>query len=105
MEDADIDKAVDAAIASKFFFGGSVCTCNDRMYLHAAIHDEFLDKFLARVKALRVGDPTDPESDIGPRISAVEVAKLKQIAARAIEQKATQLTDIKATGEEFVRGH
>jgi lactaldehyde dehydrogenase / glycolaldehyde dehydrogenase len=105
MEDADIDKAVDAAITSKFFFGGSVCTCNDRMYLHAAIYDQFLDKFLARVKALKVGDPTDPKSDIGPRISAVEVAKLKQIVSRAIEQKATQLTDTKAAGKEFDRGH
>src|SRR6202167_4040550 len=50
MEDADVDKAVEAAVASKFFFGGSVCTCNDRMYLHAKIHDEFLDKFVGKVK-------------------------------------------------------
>jgi lactaldehyde dehydrogenase/glycolaldehyde dehydrogenase len=105
MEDADIDKAVDAAVSSKFFFGGSVCTCNDRMYLHAKIHDAFLDKFLARVKALKVGDPTDPKIDIGPRISAVEVAKLKQIVARAIEEKATQLTNIEAGTHEFDRGH
>jgi lactaldehyde dehydrogenase/glycolaldehyde dehydrogenase len=105
MEDADVDKAVEAAVASKFFFGGSVCTCNDRMYLHAKIHDEFLDKFVGKVKALRVGDPTRPTSDIGPRISAVEVDKLKHMAARALEQKATQLTDIKPVGAEFERGH
>ena len=59
MDDADIDKAVDAAVTSKFFFGGSVCTCNDRMYLHREIHDEFLDKFLAKVKKLKVGDPDE----------------------------------------------
>jgi len=96
---------VEAAVASKFFFGGSVCTCNDRMYLHAKIHDEFLDKFVGKVKALRVGDPTQPTSDIGPRISAVEVDKLKHMAARALEQKATQLTDIKPVGVQFERGH
>ncbi len=46
MDDTDIDKAVDAAVVSKFFAGGSVCTCNDRMYLHRAIHDAFLEKFV-----------------------------------------------------------
>ena len=57
MDDADIDKAVDAAVTSKFFFGGSVCTCNDRMYLHRKIHDAFLDKFLAKVKNSRSAIP------------------------------------------------
>ncbi len=71
MDDADVDKAVDAAVTSKFFFGGSVCTCNDRMYLHKTIHDAFLDKFLAKVKKLKVGDPTS-DVQVGPRISAVE---------------------------------
>jgi pimeloyl-ACP methyl ester carboxylesterase len=93
MEGADIDKAVDAAIASKFFFGGSVCTCNDRIYLHAAIHDQFLDKFLARVKALKVGDPTDPKSDIGPRISAVEVASSSRLSrARSSRRRRSSRT-------------
>ena len=105
MDDADIDKAVAAAVQSKFFFGGSVCTCNDRMYLHAKIHDEFLDKFVARVKTLKVGDPSAETSQIGPRISAVEVDKLRQMTARALEQKATQLTDLKPSGAEFERGH
>jgi lactaldehyde dehydrogenase / glycolaldehyde dehydrogenase len=105
MEDADIDKAVEAGVASKFFFGGSVCTCNDRMYLHAKIHDEFLDKFVAKVKTLRVGDPTQPTCDISPRISAIEVDKLKQMSALALEQNATQRTDVKPSGAQFERGH
>ena len=84
MDDADIDKAVDAAVTSKFFFGGSVCTCNDRMYLHKTIHDEFLDKFLAKVKKLKTGDPTG-DVQVGPRISAVEVSKLEAMKAKAIE--------------------
>ncbi len=105
MEDADIDKAVDAAIASKFFAGGSVCTCNDRMYLHARIHNEFLDKFVTKVKVLKVGDPTQAGSNIGPRISAVEVSKLQQITTRALEQNAEQILDTKPRTPIFERGH
>ena len=104
MDDADVDKAVDAAVTSKFFFGGSVCTCNDRMYLHKTIHDAFLDKFLAKVKKLKVGDPTS-DVQVGPRISAVEVNKLEAMKAKAIEQKATPLIEGKAQGAGFERGH
>ena len=105
MEDADIDKAVDAAIASKFFYGGSVCTCNDRMYIHRSIHDQFMEKFVARVRTLKVGDPTDPASHIGPRISRAEVDKLQRLVAGAIEQKAVQLTETPPSLASFERGH
>ena len=105
MEDADIDKAVDAAIASKFFYGGSVCTCNDRMYIHHSIHDQFMEKFVARVRTLKVGDPTDAASHIGPRISRAEVDKLQRLVAEAIEQKAVQLTETPGSLALFERGH
>jgi len=107
MEDADIDKAVEAAVASKFFAGGSVCTCNDRMYLHRKIHDEFMEKFVARVSRLTVGDPTT-DVNIGPRISGGEVAKLSQMVSRAVEQKATLLSDTQPAAADkagFERGH
>jgi lactaldehyde dehydrogenase/glycolaldehyde dehydrogenase len=104
MDDADIDRAVEAAVTSKFFFGGSVCTCNDRMYLHRKIHDEFMDKFVAKVKALKVGDPTT-DVNVGPRISNIEVEKLKKMVARALEQKATLVSETKPAGSTFERGH
>ena len=65
------------------------------MYLHRTIHDEFLDKFLTKVKKLKVGDPTS-DVQVGPRISAVEVNKLEAMKAKAIEQKATPLIEGKA---------
>jgi lactaldehyde dehydrogenase/glycolaldehyde dehydrogenase len=105
MEDADIDKAVDAAVKSKFFFGGSVCTCNDRMYLHEKIRDEFLEKFVVQVKALRVGDPTEAESQIGPRISDLEVQKLKTMVTQALAQGATTLSETTLTGPLFGKGN
>jgi lactaldehyde dehydrogenase/glycolaldehyde dehydrogenase len=105
MDDADIDKAVEAAVASKFFAGGSVCTCNDRMYLHLRVYDEFMEKFVARAKALKVGDPNDPESQIGPRISAVEVDKLKQMVAAALKEGAMTIAEQRADGAGFDRGN
>ena len=105
MEDADIDKAVDAAVKSKFFFGGSVCTCNDRMYLHTKIRDEFMDKFVAQVRALRVGDPTVEASQVGPRISDVEVQKLKSMVTQALAQGATTLSETALTDSMFSKGN
>ena len=105
MADADIDKAVDAAVTSKFFFGGSVCTCNDRMYLQASIYDQFMEKFTAKVKALKVGDPTDASTTIGPRISKMEVDKLKAMVARALEQNAKPLADMSSSDASFSKGH
>ena len=105
MDDADIDKAVDAAVTSKFFFGGSVCTCNDRMYLHAKIHDQFMEKFVARVKALKVGDPTSDATQVGPRISKAEVEKLRAMVVKALEQKATKLVELKSDDAAFAKGH
>ena len=105
MEDADIDKAVDAAVTSKFVFGGSVCTCNDRMYLHDKIRDEFMEKFVARVQGLRVGDPTKADSQVGPRISDIEVQKLKGMVQQALEQGATTVSETKLSDEMFAKGN
>lgn len=104
MADADVDKAVEAAVTSKFFFGGSVCTCNDRMYLHGAIHDEFMDKFVARVRALKVGDPTRDGTQVGPRIGPVEVDKLRAMVAKALEQGAVTVSETALTDDMFGRG-
>ena len=67
-EDADIGAAVQAAVASRFENCGQICICNERMYVHEQIADEFLDRFVRAVKALKVGDPTTLV-DIGPKFS------------------------------------
>ncbi|MCP4386352.1 MAG: aldehyde dehydrogenase family protein, partial [Hyphomicrobiales bacterium] len=78
MEDADVDAAVSAAITARFTNCGQICTCNERMYLHRNVADEFMSKFLDRAGALTIGDPlTNP--DMGPKISGPEVAKIKEI--------------------------
>ncbi|MCR4471587.1 aldehyde dehydrogenase family protein [Burkholderia sp. SCN-KJ] len=103
MDDADVDRAVEAAFSSKFFSAGTTCTANDRMYLHASIYDQFVEKFVKRVNALTIGDPKEPV-DIGPRVNASEVAKLRRICATATVEGAVQLNE-KREELDHKRGH
>lgn len=83
MQDADIDAAVKAAVTARFTNSGQICTCNERMYLHRAIADEFLAKFTAAAAALTIGDPLGAV-DMGPKVSGAEVAKVTEIVARGV---------------------
>lgn len=87
MEDADLDSAVAAAVGSRFYNCGQVCTCNERTYVHAAVYDEFLSKLLPAVEALRVGDPST-DVDCGPKISAPELDKVAAMVAQAVSDGA-----------------
>lgn len=105
MEDADIDRAVQAALFAKLLCGGQICTGNERMYLHEKIHDEFLEKFVKAMAETSVGDPmTDVQ--LGPKISAFEVKKLEDMTATAVAEGAEILTGgERPQGETFARGH
>lgn len=88
MEDADVDAAVSAAIAARFANCGQICTCNERMYLHRDIADQFLEKFVSAARALSIGDPME-DCDLGPKVSKVEVTKVAEIIQRSIVDGAT----------------
>jgi lactaldehyde dehydrogenase/glycolaldehyde dehydrogenase len=83
-EDADIGAAVTAAVASRFENCGQVCISNERMYVHERIADAFLERFVAAVSRLRVGNPLELV-DVGPKFSAAELDKVDRMvtAARA----------------------
>jgi succinate-semialdehyde dehydrogenase/glutarate-semialdehyde dehydrogenase len=68
-DDANIDQAVGALMASKFRNAGQTCVCADRILVHSAIHDEFVDKLAACVKEIRVGPGMDASTTMGPLIS------------------------------------
>ena len=105
MDDADLDLAVDAAVAARFANCGQVCTCNERMYLHRDIADEFTERFVAKTRALVVGDPMD-SPDLGPKISAGEVDKIASIVAEGVEAGAEVLLEGgPLDGERHERGH
>jgi acyl-CoA reductase-like NAD-dependent aldehyde dehydrogenase len=77
-EDADIDRAIDGAVAGmRFTRQGQSCTASSRIYVHDSIHDTFVDKLRARVDTLKMGDPLDEETDIGTIISEQQMARVK----------------------------
>lgn len=105
MEDADIDAAVEAAAVARYTNCGQVCTCNERVYVHRAVADEFKAKFVARSKAVRMGDPmTDP--DLGPKVSGVEADKVEAMIDEALAGGAEALLrGGRIRDGDFARGH
>jgi lactaldehyde dehydrogenase/glycolaldehyde dehydrogenase len=91
-EDANIDEAVDAALHSRFDNCGQVCTCNERMYVHEHIYDVFMDKFLAKVNALKMGNPMEDDTDIGPKVNAAEIENMKHLVEVSVKEGATIAT-------------
>ena len=91
-EDADLDQAVEGALHSRFDNCGQVCTCNERMYVHEAIYDEFMSRFMAKVEALKLGDPMLEETDVGPKMNEAGVLHLEQLVTESVREGATVLS-------------
>ena len=68
--DADLDEAVSAAMMANFYSQGEVCTNGTRVFVDASIQDAFLERLKARTEKLKLGDPLDPATQVGPLISA-----------------------------------
>jgi lactaldehyde dehydrogenase/glycolaldehyde dehydrogenase len=105
MSDANIDAAVAAAVTARYTNCGQICTCNERMYLHNAIFDEFMDKFVAASKALTVGDPMTAV-DIGPKVSRVERDKVASTIAASVDAGAeVLLAGGVLSNDKYAKGH
>ncbi|MEP2687580.1 aldehyde dehydrogenase [Maribacter dokdonensis] len=105
-EDADIDAAVDAALHSRFDNCGQVCTCNERMYVHEDIYHEFMNKFIQKTKALKVGDPMLEDSDMGPKVNKSELEHMEHLVKVSLDEGATIATGGKRlSGGEFDKGY
>lgn len=89
--DADLDRAVPAAVFGSFFHQGQICMIANRIIAESSIHDEFLDRFIERVRVLRSGDPSLPETDIGPIINAGQLEGIQDKLARSLAAGAQQL--------------
>ncbi len=105
-EDADIDAAVEAALHSRFDNCGQVCTCNERMYIQESVYDAFMEKFMAKVKALKIGDPMLDDTDLGPKVNANEIKNMEALVATSVAEGATiAFGGKKPEGAEFEKGH
>ena len=90
--DADIDNAVNEATACRaFYMAGQICSVPKRFIVHRSVHDEFVEKLLAKVKTVKLGDPMDPETTMGTLISEKAAIRVEAQVNKAIEQGAKLL--------------
>jgi aldehyde dehydrogenase (NAD+) len=69
LDDADLDAAVDAALFGCWLYCGQMCESGTRLLLPDSLHDEFVDRMIERARTIKLGDPTDFDTDLGPVIS------------------------------------
>jgi betaine-aldehyde dehydrogenase len=75
-DDADVENAVGGAMLGNFYSAGQVCSNGTRVFVQKGIHDRFLDRLTERTKAIRIGDPLDPDTQIGPLINKAQHEKV-----------------------------
>jgi len=83
-DDADLDAAVEGAIASKYRNAGQTCVCANRLFAQAGIHDAFVEGLSRRVESLKVADGTLEDAEIGPLIDEAAAAKVEGLIADAV---------------------
>jgi len=81
---ADLDRAVLRSLQGGFKYAGQLCISVQRMYVHASVWDAFLERFLAGAARLRMGDPLDPATDLGPMIEPGAVARTQRWVDEAV---------------------
>jgi succinate-semialdehyde dehydrogenase/glutarate-semialdehyde dehydrogenase len=85
-DDADIDSAVEGAMASKYRNAGQTCVCANRIYVQEGVYDRFVEKFSAKVKALKVGNGFEDGVVQGPLIEDAAVQKVERHVADAVSK-------------------
>tara|TARA_R100000005_G_scaffold61866_1_gene31851 strand:- start:19670 stop:21151 length:1482 start_codon:yes stop_codon:yes gene_type:complete len=100
-DDANLDEAVEAAIASKYRNSGQTCVCANRLYVQEGIHDAFVEKLAARVKSLKVGNGLDDGVMQGPLITEAAVEKVEAHIKDAVQKGAKVIVG----GERHKLGH
>ncbi|MDG2029909.1 MAG: aldehyde dehydrogenase [Phycisphaerales bacterium] len=85
-EDADLDDAMDDIVRSAFANQGEICLCGSRILVHRSRLAEFMERFLPRVRGLRVGDPASAESDLGAIVSREHLEKIESYVQLAVEE-------------------
>jgi phenylacetaldehyde dehydrogenase len=91
-DDMDIDRAVNGAAFAAFIGAGQTCVCGARLLVHESIYGQFLEKFRAKVASIRVGDPADINTQLGPVISERSRTRILVMLERGIADGAKLLT-------------
>lgn len=98
LNDADIDHAVDAALYGKYIHQGQICMGTNRVLVDESILESFTEKFVEKVRAFIVGDPSDPKTEIGPVIGPDQAEGILKLVDETLEAGAKLLTDRKRDG-------
>lgn len=88
LKDADLDAAADGVVWGAFLHSGQICMAGSRVIVHREVHDEFVRRLVARADALVLGDPLDPETDIGPLISRHNARTVRRFIHMALSEGA-----------------
>ena len=104
-DDANLAEAARLAAFSRFANNGQVCICAERIFVHRSVFDAFLDAFIAETRKLKIGNPLDHDTDLGPKITRGELDKVLSMVQRAQADGARVLYQGKVpSGDEFSRG-
>jgi aldehyde dehydrogenase (NAD+) len=99
-DDAALDAAVTAAYAGAYWSAGQKCTATRRMYVEAGVYDEFRERLLARIAAGHVGDPADPQTEVGPLVNEKQFQEVLAGIQRGRDEGGTVLAGGERADEE-----
>lgn len=105
LDDAVLDMAVDGAIWAFLMHSGQACEAGTRLLLPSSLHDAFVERMIERMRTLRVGDPLDPATDVGPLVSAVQRDRVVDYIRTGQDEGATLVYGGgQPDGPEFAKG-
>ena len=98
-DDADSDNAINAALTANFYSSGQVCSNGTRVFVQESIHDEFVAELGERTKAIRIGDPFDADTQLGPLVSREHYEKVLRYMSEAKKSGAQHICGGDAVSE------
>ena len=98
---ADLDWAVKRCLVGAYAYAGQVCISVQRMFVHEAVWDEFMARFVAGIAALKVGDPLDPTTDVGPMVDEKQASRTQRWVDEAVALGGKVLAGGRADGTFF----
>ncbi len=101
LKDADVDYAAETAIFAAFFHQGQICMNTRKILVERPLFEGFLERFVARARAIKAGDPTDPRTKIGPLISDRAVANVRNGIDQAVAKGARVMAGGASVGRCF----
>lgn len=91
--DSDLDRAADGAVSAIFSGAGQSCVAGSRLLVERAIHEEFLERVAEKASLLKLGDPLDPDTEIGPIITAPQYDTVRSLVSQGLNDGARQVTN------------